>query len=99
MATYRPRTKRVNVSTSDLQVTNLADALWVYSNKLDSEIRQANVSSQFRDQLARVLTRLRHYAQDLGKSLEKPNDQAFVSADSTRQHLILLLDSNKIGSI
>ena len=88
----KPRTKFINVTTTDLGITNLADALWHYSSKIEQEGRAANVSSLLRDRLARVTERLKHYAVELGHSLETPNSSVFANPDSTRKHLNRLLD-------
>ena len=88
----KPRTKFVNVNTTDLHVANLSDALWFHALKIENETREANVSSLMRDRIARVTERLKHYAVTLGRSLEAPNDTVFSSAEGTRKHLNLLLD-------
>jgi hypothetical protein len=86
----KPRNKLVNITTTDLQVTDLSDALWHYAMKVDEVVSGANVSSYARDHLRRTTDRLRHYARDLGTALTQPDPEAFSNQQKTREALLAI---------
>ena len=86
----KPRNKLVNITTTDLQVTDLSDALWHYAMKVDEAVSSSNVSSYARDHIRRTTDRLRHYAKDLGIALTQPDPDAFSNQQKTREALLAL---------
>lgn len=91
----RPRHLLINVGTQDSDIANASDALWYFSDKITKEILASNLSSNARDKIGRLTTRMQHYAKELGKALSRPDQEAFSTKEGTRAYLNRLLEQQK----
>lgn len=91
----KPSHRYINLRTTPLQITDAADLIWTYSEKLRTEIlANCNLSTMFRDKLNRTIERQQHYARSLAEAMPLGWGQsAFDTPANTRAILKKLSDA------
>ena len=79
------RTKKRNLLTTNLELTELAYALHVCANRLRTTITEVNIPSGYRIQISRHVQWMVAQARSLGKELIAPNELAFATKETTEQ--------------
>jgi hypothetical protein len=79
------RTKKRNLLTTNLELTELAYALHVCANRLRTTITEVNIPSSYRIQIGRHVQWMTLQARSLGKELNAPNEFAFTTKESTEK--------------
>lgn len=79
------RTKKRNLLTTNLELTELAYALHVCANRLRTTITEVNIPSSYRIQISRHAQWMATQARSLGKELNAPNELAFTTKESTEK--------------
>jgi hypothetical protein len=79
------RTKKRNLLTTNLEITELAYTLHVCANRLRSTISGINIPSSYRIQIGRHAQWMVAQARSLGSELNAPNELAFTTKESTER--------------
>jgi len=79
----KKRTKKRNMLTTNLEITELAYVLHITANRLRDTISAVNIPSAYRVQISRKVHWLIRQAQSLGSSLQPANPDAFLTKKST----------------
>jgi hypothetical protein len=79
------RTKKRNLLTTNLEITELAYTLHICANRLRTTITEINIPSSYRIQIIRHAQWMTAQARSLGKELSTPNELAFATKELTEK--------------
>ena len=77
------RTKKRNLLTTNLELTELAYVLHISAIRLRETLSAINVPNAYRIQISRRVQWMIHQAQSLGAELQPKNPSAFLTRKST----------------
>jgi len=79
------RSKKRNYLTMDVELAELAYVLHGNAYRLRGTATHINITAAFRMQLLRMEQRMAKLARSLGEELDQPNQDAFVTKESTEK--------------
>ena len=79
------RSKKRNYLTMDVELAELAYVLHGNANRLRGTATHINITAAFRMQLLRMEQRMVKIAKSLGVELDQPNQEAFMTKESTER--------------
>ena len=79
------RSKKRNYLTMDVEFAELAYVLHGNANRLRSTAIHINITAAFRMQILRMEQRMVKLARSLGDELDQPNQDAFLTKESTER--------------
>lgn len=79
------RTKKRNKLTTNLEITELAYIMHVVAKKLRHTAIEINIPAAYRLTIERKAQWLMDQAKSLGKELNAPNPEAFLTKESTEK--------------
>ena len=79
------RSKKRNYLTMDVEFAELAYVLHGNANRLRSTATHINITAAFRMQLLRMEQRMVELARSLGNELDQPDQDAFMTKESTER--------------
>jgi hypothetical protein len=81
----KKRTKKRNLLTTNLELTELAYVLHLVANRLRTTITEINIPAAYRIQISRHVQWMIEQAQSLGIELNAPNEKAFMTKEGTEK--------------
>jgi len=79
------RTKKRNLLTTNLELTELAYVLHIAAHRLRTTITEINIPSAYRIQINRHIQWMLSQARSLGAELSTPNEKAFITKESAEK--------------
>lgn len=79
------RTKKRNRLTTNAEIAELAYILHISANRLRTTISEINIPAAYRLQIARHVHWMINQAKSLGKELDAPQPNVFLTKDSTEK--------------
>jgi hypothetical protein len=79
------RSKKRNKLTQDSELAELAYRLHVNASRLSQTATHINIPAEFRMQLLRRVQSYINLARSLGGELDQPNEDAFITKESTER--------------